>query len=324
MKIAIFCEDRYKNNEQFNHTKEKNLEPYYHMQQILGEKNCITYDLLEKRDDKDDFILITWLPLTIFTIKDFLFLCFKFKKNKKYLFLKEPPVVAPFQYYRLVHYFFSRIYTWNDDLVDNDKYCKLIWQQSIYGFETKVCNYKEKKLLTLINGNKFSPWKYELYSERERAIRFFENNYLDDFDLYWVGWDKANYKQRFLGYTKYKSYKWKVDDKIATLAKYKFNICYENMNKINGYITEKIRDSFKAKSIPVYLWAENINSYIPANCFIDMRNFSDYHELYSFINSIWEDEYNQYIENITIFLKSKKSIANFSKKWANNLLTHLK
>ncbi len=40
-----------------------------------------------------------------------------------------------------------------------------------------------------------------------------------------------------------------------------------------GYITEKIWDSFKARSIPIYWGASNIEEYIPINTFIDFRKF---------------------------------------------------
>lgn len=42
-----------------------------------------------------------------------------------------------------------------------------------------------------------------------------------------------------------------VDNKIAFLSQYKFNICFEN-SYTNGYITEKIIDAKKANSVPIY------------------------------------------------------------------------
>ena len=42
-----------------------------------------------------------------------------------------------------------------------------------------------------------------------------------------------------------------ADDKIAFLAQYKFNICFEN-SCTEGYITEKIIDAKKANSVPIY------------------------------------------------------------------------
>ena len=42
------------------------------------------------------------------------------------------------------------------------------------------------------------------------------------------------------------------------------------MRNVNGYVTEKIFDAFKAGCVPVYWGAENITKYVPAECFIDM------------------------------------------------------
>ena len=45
------------------------------------------------------------------------------------------------------------------------------------------------------------------------------------------------------------------------------------MSDTPGYMTEKIWDSFKAKTVPVYWGASNIEEYVPKNCFIDYRDF---------------------------------------------------
>lgn len=324
MKVAIFCEDRFKNNEQFNSEKNKKLEPYNNIKKILWEKEILTYDKIESRKDKDDFLVITWLPLTIFTVHKYINLLIKFRKNKIYLFLKEPPVVTKLWYSKLIHIFFNRVYTWDDSLVDNKKYFKMLLQQSSEWIETEEILFNDKKFLMLINWNKFSPWKNELYSEREKAIRFFENTTPNDFDLYWTYWDKPNLKQKIFWFKKYPSYKWKVENKFTTLSKYKFNICFENMGKTSWYITEKIWDSFKAKSVPIYLWADNINKYIPKNCFIDMRDFSSYNELLKFLENMKEEDYNIYLSNINKFLKTEEAEKNFWMVWANNFIKSLK
>jgi len=39
----------------------------------------------------------------------------------------------------------------------------------------------------------------------------------------------------------------------------------------NGYITEKIFDSFFTSYVLIYLGAKNITEHVPSNCFIDQR-----------------------------------------------------
>ena len=153
-------------------------------------------------------------------------------------------------------------------------------------------SFGDKKLCALISGNKKVSHKLELYSEREKTIRWFENNALDDFDLYGIGWDKYTSENRYIRFLVLKvaklsklltpyfpSYKGMVESKLETLSKYKFAICYENAQMIPGYITEKIFDCFFAGCVPVYWGAPNITEHIPQNCFIDRRKFKSHEEL---------------------------------------------
>ena len=150
---------------------------------------------------------------------------------------------------------------------------------------------KKKKLCTLIASNKSASHPLELYTERIKAIRWFENNHPEDFDLYGKGWDKHNFQGKFLGInlarlnrlkflTKllrpdYPSYKGEVKSKKKTYEKYKFSICYENVRDFKGYITEKIFDCFFGGCIPVYWGAQNITDHIPQNTFINKKKFKN-------------------------------------------------
>ena len=97
------------------------------------------------------------------------------------------------------------------------------------------------------------------------------------------------------------------------MSQYKFSICFENMSHQQGYITEKIRDSFKAKCVPIYRGAENITDYIPENCFIDYRKFKNNDNLLEYLNTMEESIYNNYITNIEYFLSTDDA-----KKWFDN------
>jgi len=95
-----------------------------------------------------------------------------------------------------------------------------------------------------------------------------------------------------------------VQKKLNTLSKYKFSICFENIKDQSGYITEKIFDCFFARTVPVYLGADNVKDYIPENTFIDMRNFKNIDEMYEYLLSISEECYIEYLKNIVSFLNS--------------------
>src|SRR5207244_2755686 len=101
---------------------------------------------------------------------------------------------------------------------------------------------------------------------------------------------------------------------------YKFCFCYENMGEQEGYITEKIFDSFTAGCVPIYLGATNITSYIPKECFIDRRDFASESDLYDFLKSIDRGTYNGYLKAIRSFLESQPAQSFSIEQFVNYVL----
>jgi hypothetical protein len=213
-------------------------------------------------------------------------------KNKSILFLWEPPTTAPDLYTKKAWEPFKAIYTWDDDLVDGKRFFKFHYPV-LAQMDSDLVPFPKRQLCTTICTNKKSSDKRELYSERERAITFFDAH-AKEFAFYGFGWEK----------TSLKSYKGTVDDKHGTLKKYKFALCYENMGNIKGYITEKIFDCFRAGTVPIYLGASNIETYIPKSCFIDRRAFASDAALLAHIQSITEEEHATLLANIRTYLAS--------------------
>ena len=93
-------------------------------------------------------------------------------KEKLVLFLWEPPSVEPEGYAPEVFGHFGKIFTWDDDLVDNQKFFKFHYPvlrpkiENLPGFE-------EKKFCALFASHLASKHPKQLYSEREKVIRFF-------------------------------------------------------------------------------------------------------------------------------------------------------
>lgn len=216
-------------------------------------------------------------------------------KKNMVLFMWEPVVVQPESHDPKMHACFDKIFTWDDDLVDNVKYFKFhypVWGPRI----ENIPAFEEKKFCTLINGRLCSKHPKQLYGEREKMIRFFEDKD-GEFDLYGKFWEKRNYK----------NYRGAIGDKLSVLKNYKFCICYENTKDVRGYVTEKIFDCFKAGVIPVYLGASNVTDYIPKNCFIDRRDFKDDQAVYDFLKSMNKETYLEYQESADQFLRSDKA-----------------
>jgi hypothetical protein len=197
--------------------------------------------------------------------------------------------------FRYLSKYFPYIMTWNDDWIDN----KTIFKRNIpYYFEPNIGSvpFNERKLITCISGNKKSNHPDELYSERERAIEFFEANYPEQFDFYGIGWDKS----------KYTCYGGKVDNKAEVYHNYRFAICYENIRNFNGYITEKILDCICSGIVPIYAGASNISDYVPNECFIELDKFKNYRELSDFLINMDENTYKSYLDAAQRFLNSSR------------------
>ncbi len=217
-------------------------------------------------------------------------------KEKLILFMWEPPTVQKHIYTKKVQDRFAKIYSWDDDLVDNVRIFKFYYPALHPMIENRPA-FEEKKLCTLMNSDKQSKHVNELYSARKEVIQFFEEKKSGDFEFYGWGWDAK----------KYTTYLGASSDKIQTLKNYRFCICYENIEGKKGYVTEKIFDCFSAGCVPIYWGASNIETYVPANCFVDRRKFKDLEELYAFLKKMPKQEYEKYIANISAWLKTDQA-----------------
>ncbi len=253
-------------------------------------------DDLSVLHDADYIIVFEVIPEQIEILK-------QYPKEKLLLFLWEPPTVLPNNYNVEYHQYFSKIYTFCDDLIDNKNYFKLYYPV-MHTMVDDIVPFNNKRLCVSISANKSSNHENELYGLRRKAIEFFENNPAYDFDFFGKFWPEGVYK----------NYQGCVDKKTNVLKNYKFCICYENIQGTPGYVTEKIFDCFWAGCIPIYLGAPNISQYVPRNCYIDREDFADEQELYEFIKDMNQNEYERYIRNIRKFLDSDKA-KRFSKEY---------
>ena len=283
-------------------------------------------------DNIGNFDAIVFMDFPTFKNKYFKQLVSDKSKNL-YLLIFESEVIRPDNWNIENHKYFKKIFTWNDKFVDNKKYFKINFSSKIPTDLVFDLN-KMKKLCTMIAGHKMKSHPLELYTERVKAIRWFEQNHPEDFDLYGIGWDKYYFKDmlarlnRFNALRKimkprYPSYKRPIESKKEVYKKYKFAICYENARNISGYITEKIFDCFFAGCVPIYWGAPNITDHIPTDTFIDRRNFKTHEELYQYLKNMSDREYIGYLDAIKNFIKSDKiypfSAEYFTRKIIKNI-----
>ena len=236
-----------------------------------------------------------------------------------YLLVLESRLVRPQNYDPTNLNYFRKIFTYDDSLVDGERFIKLNYAFRLPKSIPRDLTYNEK-LCVMIAGYKFSRHPQELYGERLATIRWFERHHPADFDLYGVGWDKGRLGRLLpqwltrhwgwlgrLGSPYVPSYRGRVERKRDVMGRYRFAFCYENIKDVPGYITEKLFDAFFAGTVPVYLGADNVSEHIPASCFVDRRKFTSYEELYRFMNEMTKLDYSGYLNSIESFLKSERS-----------------
>ena len=97
------------------------------------------------------------------------------------------------------------------------------------------------------------------------------------------------YKHVDMGGSYLNDFKKIVQNKVTFLSSYKFSISMENSNG-DGYVSEKIIDSFIAGTIPIYYGDYLIDEYINPKCFIMIKGEKDIHDKIEYIKKIDNDD----------------------------------
>lgn len=235
-----------------------------------------------------------------------------------YLLLLETPTIIPANLH--VPSGYRKIFSWDDTRTGDARFIKINLPNPLTIPEVDGFTHRDR-FCCIIAGNKAAAVRdpRELYSERVRAIRWFEQYAPRDFDLYGTGWDIPPvqpglvgklvqrlwvHAPRFMRPQLFTSYRGKVDHKREVLCRTRFSICYENVRDMPGYITEKIFDCFFAGCVPVYWGANNVADHIPADCYIDRRQFADTAAVYAHLKAMDEATYRGYQQRIAAFLAS--------------------
>ena len=202
-----------------------------------------------------------------------------------------------------------------------------------YAYDRVIEEYwsrTDRKFLTLLNYNRRARhhW-HELYSERLRALEFFSR--YDEIDMYGLAWDRAPYVvgDTWIPGTLTRMHRWYLEhvpgvkrhgrwqpvidktwrgaakNKYETQSGYTFTICYENM-ELPGWLNENIFDCFLVGTVPVFLGPPDITDYVPAECFIDKRQFASYDDLRAFLKARTAKDVRRYKEAARAYLGSEQ------------------
>jgi len=261
----------------------------------------------------------------------------KYLSRNNVLIIFESEAIMPDNFKKEFHDCFDIILTWKIDLIDNLKYFYINYSHKISDeeiFSVDSISGVQRSGKVMICSNKHCNHKGELYSERLKIINWYEKYNADDFYLYGTRWDIVVLKGAFFAKIfnafnrKFKvfklsipSYKGLVDSKNSEYKKRKFAYCLENAKGINGYITEKIFDAFRAGIVPIYVGDIDVYNIIPENCFINYTKFSSISVLNKYLDQMNDNEYEEYQKCIKSFLLSE-GFTYFSSKYFSNIVTN--
>lgn len=227
------------------------------------------------------------------------------RTDKIFVWALESPISLPQPLPQDIQNYAKKIFTWRADLVDNKKtvYLPIVTRLNA-GLTIDTAPKHKTVLVAMVARNYTTPGA--IYTLRKDTVNWFLNNHPNDFILYGSAWGpfqkSLSPKQKENFATLYKGY---ASDKYAAVQPAKFALAYENTSHTD-YVTEKIYDVMQSGTVPVYFGAPNITDYVPANCFVNKRDFPSYEALYTFLKEMPEDKYRAYLTCIQDFLHSDK------------------
>jgi glycosyltransferase involved in cell wall biosynthesis len=204
---------------------------------------------------------------------------------------------APENFDAQVHARFKRVYTWSEDLIDDQK----IFRFRLPFLRPMIRHhlpFEDRRLCALVVSNRSSDRPGELFSEERKVAEFLAEEQGDAFDLFSSGWSPTT-AQTDWGI---------VPTQLDCLRRFRFAFCYEP-TRCKGLITAKIFDCFAAGCVPIYLGSPNIDSWIPPDCFIAREQFGSEADVYAYLRTISSAAHEEYLARIRAFLSSEAAIA---------------
>ncbi len=276
--------------------------------------------------EKADVILCQDLPLR----SEFDAAKTRAPRAKFILQIWETPLSRPHAWDRRNHDLFDAIITYDRKLVDNKRYFKFSLPLGVPSVQVTPRPFTERKPLVLMNSNRwiglwsyrargmaglpffgplFSGWHVSLpallsqnrgeqYSARRKLVRLADREFPGLMDVYGSGWrgEPSSWVHKFVRHRPFASGKGGFSgDKMELIGSYRFGIASENVVADRGYISEKIFDMLYAGVVPIYIGDEHITEVVPAECFVDARQFKgDNRALLKFAASCDESSWARY------------------------------
>jgi hypothetical protein len=188
--------------------------------------------------------------------------------EKRILVLWEPYVIEKIRYSREVLDKFGTVFAPSFDWAERIQGVQFNWPQSKIELESYSHLWEDRlNSAVMVQGNKYSARKGEMYSLRRRLLHFAAN---EELHLYGTDWNRGiyfdlshwtrslilsslsdvNLKSIFGIGRRYDSYLGAVEDKKMTLQRYRISIVIENSA---DFVSEKLFDSIGAGCVTVYV-----------------------------------------------------------------------
>ena len=172
-----------------------------------------------------------------------------------------------------------------------------------YYKRTALISVFENRFVKLKNNDLIKIKKKIIKKKKKKFCAAVISNYraTDGFRMKFIN-ELSKYKKIDMGGKYNNNIGRQIKNKIQFLSSYKFSIAMENTEG-EGYISEKIIDSFLAGTIPIYYGGYNIDQYINKNAFILIKGEKDMMKKIEYIKRIDNDNelYNRILnENIII------------------------
>ncbi len=263
--------------------------------------------------------------------------------NAKFILMVwETPLSRPHAWDKRNHDLFDAVLTYDRRRVDNKQY--FFFPLSLGDAPAQVPQpaFADRKLLVLVSTNRWIGWlanrrggfagipffglmfngwyvrpwdvltqdRGEQYTHRTRLARLVDREFPGVMDAWGPGWlgQPTSWAHRVIPHRPFACGKPPVPmdgTKHVLVAGYRFAIAFENQVTNRGYISEKIFDVLYAGSVPIYLGEERIADVVPAECFVDARQFKgDDRALLRFVQSCDEATWNRYRDAGQRYLQS--------------------
>ena len=216
------------------------------------------------------------------------------------LLMLEPHTVLPGQYSEDVYAHFDNVFTFVPSISERGGKFQHLYLPA-YGQPDATGALREvptgcfdagprRHAIVMVHGNKASSQPGEQYTARREFAEWFAAHGKTPMEVYGRP-----------GFPDLANYHGEAGDKHQVLAQYRFALAMDNTwDPIwsAGYFTREVLDALYCGCIPIVKGCYDIERYLPADCYIDLRQFNDYGELDQYLQEFTptlEDAYRDAI-----------------------------